>query len=107
MRRPNLHLLNRPGSSYDSPPPKPSFSIRSIGFGIFSQDSFCPQWEREAAGGDEVCFEDQRRDGKKALVIRIWDQGKKGLASSIRITIEVSLSPSASNLKLFVTDVVK
>ena len=93
MRRPNLRLLNRPTSSYDSPPPKPSFALRSVGFGIFgSQASFSPQWEREAAGGDEAYFEDQRRDGKRALVIRIWDQGKKGLTSSIRITIEVSFS---------------
>ncbi|GAA5999859.1 hypothetical protein JCM10207_005942 [Rhodosporidiobolus poonsookiae] len=104
MRRPNLKRLSGSFNSFRSTPTttptrgdKSWFSLSSISFGSFTSPStFVAEWERAGTGVDRVLLETVRKDGRKTLVVRMWDQGTTlsadptSGASSIRITIDVS-----------------
>ncbi|BGP48649.1 hypothetical protein JCM10450v2_004525 [Rhodotorula kratochvilovae] len=99
-RRPDVRRLSSMYGGAPSTSASPSlgpstFSIRALTFGTFpSSSSFSAEWTREGRGVDRVWIETRAKDGKKLLIVRMWDEGapttmNPEAASSIRVVIEL------------------
>ncbi|GAA5896830.1 hypothetical protein JCM8208_007102 [Rhodotorula glutinis] len=83
-------------------PDKATYAVRSLSFGSFpAETTFAAEYTRQGRAADQMWVERRVKDGRRLLVVRMWDQAGPTVldpesASSVRVVVELDTIDRAS-----------